>query len=291
MSGARIADELRANVPSGQQKAVNQLGKLDWLATSVRTSSDGVRLDATVRGRAGKLLRSPSGGGSGFELSLPKELPAGVLAYLGFHGTAGALGGLESNAALSSPELKPVRTIIGRVGRLLEGENALYLRAGKGRVPEVTLVSVPQAGTDGAATLDRILTDAKLGDRVSSTQIAGVQARQLGLGAGVKLVYANVGGKLIVSDLPAGISGVSEPGDGLEGSAPFHDAVDASGLPKNVSSFFYVDVRGGLGLVQKLSGAPIPAAVKRNLGPLRSAVEYAASRPSEVPLTFFVRMR
>jgi hypothetical protein len=30
--------------------------------------------------------------------------------------------------------------------------------------------------------------------------------------------------------------------------------------------------------------------VKRNLGPLRSAVEYAPSRPSEVEVTFFVRI-
>ena len=69
-----------------------------------------------------------------------------------------------------------------------------------------------------------------------------------------------------------------------------HDAIDASELPDKVQSFFYVDVRGGLGLVEQLSGAPIPAAVKRNLKPLRSAVEYAASRPSEVQLTFFVRI-
>jgi hypothetical protein len=57
-----------------------------------------------------------------------------------------------------------------------------------------------------------------------------------------------------------------------------------------VQSFFYVNIRGGLGLVKQLSGAPIPDAVKKNIKPLRSAVEYAASRPSEVQLTFFVRV-
>jgi hypothetical protein len=290
VSGARIEDEVNANVPASQRKSVNQLGSLDWLASSVRTSADGVRLDATARGRAGKLLRSSDGGGSGFELSLPKELPANVLAYLGFHGTAGALDGLAGNPALASPQFRPVRTIVRRVGRLLQGENALYLRPGKGRLPELTLVAAPAAGTDGATTLDRILQDAKLGDRISPAQVAGVQERELGLGGGVKLVYANVGGKLVVTDLPQGIAAVAKPGASLSGAAGFHDATNAAGLPKNVSSFFYVDVRGGLGLVQKLSGAPIPNSVKRNLGPLRSAVEYAASRPSEVQVTFFVRI-
>jgi hypothetical protein len=43
-------------------------------------------------------------------------------------------------------------------------------------------------------------------------------------------------------------------------------------------------------LAQRLSSAPIPAAVKRNIGPLKSLVEYAAGRPSELQLTLFVRI-
>jgi hypothetical protein len=50
----------------------------------------------------------------------------------------------------------------------------------------------------------------------------------------------------------------------------------------------YVDVRGGVDLALRLSNAPIPASVKRNLGPLKSAVEYAAGRPSEIQVTLFV---
>jgi hypothetical protein len=57
-----------------------------------------------------------------------------------------------------------------------------------------------------------------------------------------------------------------------------------------VQELFYVDVRGGVDLAQRLSNAPIPASIKRNLGPLKSAVEYAAGRPSEVQLTLFVRI-
>ena len=292
LSGAQVMAKVRASVPADQRKTVRQAGDLEWLATALQTSEDGVRLDATARGKPGKLLRSSSGGGSGFELSLPKALPSDVLAYLGFHGTAGAFDGIARNPALAGAQFATVRSIVRRVGRLLQGENALYVRPGKDRLPEITLVSEPRPGTDGVATLDRILADANIGDHSEATQIAGADARRVALGdGGPTLVYANVGDKLVVTDLDAGVVSVAQPGSKLEDAATFRDAVNGAGLPKNVASFFYVDVRGGLGLAQKLSGAPIPAAVKRNLGPLRSAVEYAASRPSEVQVTLFLRIR
>ena len=43
--------------------------------------------------------------------------------------------------------------------------------------------------------------------------------------------------------------------------------------------------------VKKLSNGSIPGDIERNLKPLRSVVEYAASRPSEVQVTFFVRIK
>jgi hypothetical protein len=183
-----------------------------------------------------------------------------------------------------------VRSLLGDVGALLAGEDALYVRPGSGRLPEVTLLAEPSSGTDGAATLDRILRDVKLGDKLERGTVAGTDARTLPLGGSFRLTYANVGGKLVVSDQPAGISGVEQPGAGLAGSEPYRDAVRASGMPDKVQSFLYVNVRGGLGAVQRLARAPIPASVERNLGPLKSAVMYAASRPSEVQLTFFVRI-
>jgi hypothetical protein len=290
VNGARVMDEVRAAVPPRDRSYLRRLGSLDWLASALSTRPDGVRLDLTVRGRAGKLLRSTGGGTGGFHLSLPKELPAGVPAYVGFHGASGAFSGLTSSPVLAGPQLRSVRSTLRRLDTLLAGENALYVRRGGGRVPEVTLVAQPAKGTDGMQTLDRILADAKLAPRIQGTVVDGVVARRLALGNGPTLVYGNVGDKLVVSDLPAGIAGVARPGSSLDGATPFRDAVDASGVPANVQSFLYVDVRGGLGLVERLANAPIPASVKRNLGPLRSAVEYAASRPSEVQVTLFVRI-
>lgn len=291
VSGDVAMDELRSSVAAEDRDFVDKVGTLEWLALALRTSDEGIRFDVTVRGTPGSLLRSAKGTSTpDFELTLPRELPGDVLAYVAFHGVAGTLTDLEDNPALRGPELAKVRSILRQAGVLLEGEGALYVRPSGGDVPEITLVTRPRAGTDGALTLDRILEEVELVDQVESAEIAGTHARRLSIDGGLELDYANVGDKLVVTTATAGIEGVVEPTSALEHADTFKDAVDASGLPDNVQSFLYLDIRGGLDLVEKLAGAPVPASVAENVKPLRSAVEYAASRPSEVQVTLFVRI-
>jgi hypothetical protein len=292
VSGQAVMDELRSVIPADAAKSVDKLGTLDWIAASVRASSDGIRLDTTVRGQPGSLLRanSTATGESSFEPSLANVIPGDALAYLAFHGAQGMFSSVERNPALASPSFAPVMDILGKVGELVAGEDALYVRPGAGRVPEVTLVTEPSPGTDGAATLDRILADTKLQLRIERAQVAGVDARTIRLGGGFGVHYANVGRNLVVSDLAAGIAGFANGGPALAQSGKYSDALAAAGAPGRVQELFYVDARGGVDLAQRLSSAPIPAAIKRNLGPLKSVVEYAPGRPSELQLTLFVRI-
>jgi hypothetical protein len=291
VSGDTVMDEMRKTMSPDDAKFLDKVGDLDWIAAAVRTTSEGVRFDTTVRGTPGKLLRSSSGAEApNFELSLPKQLPADVLAYIGFHGAPGSFTGLQDNPIMNSPEMKDMRALVGKVGKVIEGEDALYVRPSKSDMPEVTLITTPAGGTDGAATLDKVLKDAGIAEQTTTTEIAGTEARRIKLGdTGIEIDYANVGGKLVVTNVPAGIEAVANPAD-TDKESSLRDAVGASEVPDQVQSFFYVDIRGGLGLVEKLSGAPIPNAIKKNLKPLRSAVEYAASRPSEIQLTLFVRI-
>ena len=293
VSGPAVMDELRSAIPADATKFVDKLGTLEWIAASVRASPDGIRLDTTVRGQPGSLLlrtTSSAATGSSFEPSLANVIPGDALAYLAFHGAQGMFSSVESNPALASPSFRPVRGILRKVGELVAGEDALYVRPGAGRIPEVTLVTEPSSGTDGAATLDRIFADTKLRLRIQRAQVAGVDARTIPFGGGFALHYANVGGNLVVSDLAAGIAGFADGGPGLAQSGTYSDALAAAGTPGRVKELFYIDVRGGVDLARRLSGAPIPAAVKRNLGPLKSAVQYATGRPSELQLTLFVRI-
>jgi hypothetical protein len=62
-------------------------------------------------------------------------------------------------------------------------------------------------------------------------------------------------------------------------------------MPAKTEGFFYVNVRGGISYGERLANTPLPEQIKRNLGPLRSAVEYVATRPSEVQITFFLRIK
>ena len=292
VSGGAIMDELRSAIPADATTFVDKLGTLDWIAASVRASSAGIRLDTTVRGEPGSLLRTGSAAGrqSSFEPSLAKLIPGDALAYFAFHGAQGMFSSVGSNPALASPSLGPVKDILRKVGALVAGEDALYVRPGAGRVPEVTLVTEPSPGTDGAGTLDRILTDAKLRLPIQRSEVAGVDARTIPFGGGFGLHYANVGRNLVVSDLAAGVAGFADGGPGLAQSGSYPDALAAAGAHGPVEELFYVDVRGGVELARRLSSAPIPSAVKRNLGPLKSVVEYASGRPSELQLTLFVRI-
>jgi hypothetical protein len=291
VSGDTVMDELRKELSSEDAGFLEKVGDLEWLALALATSDDGVRFDVTVRGTPGSLLRESSGTSTpDFELKLPSELPGDILAYVAFNGVAGTLTDLEENPALRGAELAELRSILSRVGSLVEGEGALYVRPSAGDLPEVTLVTTPREGTDGAETLDRILADSDLADAVERTEVGGAEARTIEIGDGLTLGYANVGDRLVLTTVPDGIEGVSDPSTTLDESGAFRDAADAAGLPDNVQSFVYVDVRGGLELVERLAGTPVPDSVRRNIKPLRSVVQYAAGRPSEVQLTFFVRI-
>jgi hypothetical protein len=103
--------------------------------------------------------------------------------------------------------------------------------------------------------------------------------------------YADVDGKLVVTDVPAGIAGVKNPGKPLADSATYKDALRTSGMPSKTHGFLYVDIKAGTGLVESLSGTPLAGEISRNLKPLRSAVEYAVSRQHQLSVRFFLRIK
>jgi hypothetical protein len=282
---------------AGQQVMpyLDKAGTLDWIALKLAAKSDGIGLDTIVHGTPGKLFAGVPHV-SGFSPKLLNDVPKDALVYLTFHGTKNMLAGLQNNALLDAPEFRQLAQSFREFGPVLEGENALYLRPSSGRspdipfrVPEVTFVASPGKGVDGAKVLDRLL-ERDLGTPPSFATIDGLPARTLSSN-GVGLFYANVDGKLVASDLAAGIRGVHARGRGLARSPAFRDAARASGLPGKIHGLLYVDIHSTIPLVEKLSNSRIPAEIGRNLKPLRSAVEYAASRTHELQVTFFLRIK
>jgi Protein of unknown function (DUF3352) len=268
------------------RKMIDKLGTLDWIVAGLRASSDGIRFDTTVHGTAGSALKAAMPTRS-YKPVLQHEVPRDALLFASFHGSKGMFNGLDT-------ELRQYSAVIRHMESLLRGENAFYVRPGKGKLPEVTFVAEPARGTNGMTTLDRILSryrkQLELVGQPRPTRVAGTPARMLDL-LFFKLYYANVGKRLVVTDLPAGITALQGNPPSLAQSDEYKGALEAAGMPPRTQGFFYVDVRGGVSYAERLAEAPIPGGIRRNLRPLRSAVEYALTRPSEVQVTFFLRIK
>jgi hypothetical protein len=52
-----------------------------------------------------------------------------------------------------------------------------------------------------------------------------------------------------------------------------------------------VNVHSTVPLVERLSHTRIPAEIRRNLAPLRSALEYEVARSRELEVSFFLRIK
>jgi hypothetical protein len=291
VDGRKVMAAINREATPDQRRFVRQLGSLDWATGSVAASSDGIAVDTTVHGTLGKLF-GKSATSPAYDAKLPDIVPRDTLFYLTFHGTKGLLRGLKDNPALNTPELAQVFDVLGDIGPLLQGENALYVRPSGSSIPEVTLITEPKRGVSGRVTLDRILRKyaRDLGVRPKAGTVAGVKTSTLGFGQ-FSIHYGDVGGKLVVTDNHAGIANVKHPGKPLTSSDTFKDAVATSKMPSKTHGFLYVDIRAGTGLVEKLSGAHLPGEVSRNLKPLRSVVEYAASRQHQLSVRFFLRIK
>ena len=123
-----------------------------------------------------------------------------------------------------------------------------------------------------------------------SQSVGGTTVHSIASG-GVGLYYADVGGKFVVSDQPQGIRSVNGSGKSLSDSDEFQQARDASGMPDKTWSTLYVNIHTSVPYIERLAGQHIPAEIARNVKPLRSAVEYAASHTHELQVSFFLRIK
>jgi hypothetical protein len=266
VNGPRVMTAARNLLGPDSASYFKRLGTLDWLLMTVRAKSDGIAWDTTVHGTPGE----QSVAAHGSDGSLQKLVPKDALLYLAFHGAKGMLSGLGGNPILQQPGFRGLGEALQQFDKILQGENALYVRAAGSHLPEVTLIASPAAGVDGAAVFDRVLKDFSKGHR---------------------LHYANVDGRFVVSDLPSGITFAKNGGKTLAESPDYRDAAKSSGLPAKPQIVLYVDIHSTIPLIQRLGNISLPADVARNLKPLRSAVEYAVRRSHELQVSFFLRIK
>jgi hypothetical protein len=267
------------------QPYIDRLGTLDWIAASLGATSEGIGFDTIVHGTPGSLFKGSSNSGA-FSPKLLGTVPADALLYLSFHGSKGMFNGLQQNPALQRPQFRQFAQPLQQLGRILEGENAIYVRPGTD-IPEVTLVSTP--GTAGAPIVDRIVK--KFASSPPQTRsVNGMRVHAMAA-SGMGLYYADVNGKFIATDQLQGIRAAAGSRKSLSDSSEFQAAKDASGMPDKTWSALYVDIHASVPYAEKLAQSHIPADIARNIKALRSAVEYAASHTHELQITFFLRIK
>jgi hypothetical protein len=290
VNGAQVMASARNVLGSAAGPSLQKLGTLDWLVLSLRAKSDGIAWDTTIHGTPGKEFGTVSQYAS--DGSLQKLVPKDALLYLAFHGSKGALGGLGNNPILQQPGFKGLGDALRQLGTIMAGENALYVRDGGGDLPEVTFIAAPDGGVDGAAALDRVLLGfaKQLGGRPHRSVIAGVPVRVIGTGP-LTVRYANIKGKLFVTNQPSGIAFAKNGGKVLTDSQEYQDAARSSRLPGKPQVVLYVDIHSTIPLIERLGKTRLPAIVAQNLKPLRSAVEYAVSHSHEIQVSFFLRIQ
>ena len=211
------------------------------------------------------------------------------------HSTArkGCSAASAATRSCSSSAPRGSASALKQVGTILEGENALYVRAGTKDVPEVTFIAAPgrrrQRGGDPRPRAEPLLEGARRSAEADDDR--GIPARVIGAGP-IAVRYANVKGRLVITDLPSGIVFAKNGGKTLADSQEYQDAAASSGA---------AGLAPGRSLrrhPQHDPGASTGSAARgfrprsqRNLKPLRSAVEYAVSRSHELQVTFFLRIK
>lgn len=298
---ATPAFEEEAGFDPGTLTDVLPGGEVPWISVSLAAEDRGGRFEGAVG-----FADDPEGYvGPSYEAKLPEVAPAGALAYLSFNDLEGQFSKLRDVFAEVEPEFERdiarFENEIGvsleeDVGPLLAGEGALYIRRGA-FIPEVTLLLEVDDEDEAVAVVDDLASG--LNDYVPlgvprTTDIAGVEARQIDIEPPVSLYYAAFDGRLVVTTQRAGIVDLREEGDRLSGDDGFQDALEDADMPGETVGFAYVNLRetipyvfGFLGAAGQ-DGESVPDEVGRNLEPLEHLVVFGTREGNVLEFSGFL---
>jgi len=252
------------------------------LAYSVKPEEDGLHVEGVATPAAGDLFPDE------FSPELPKTVPSGAFVYAGTSDLERQLGALRDVLAEVSPDTeRDIGRAEAEIGvsldedvlPLFSAESALYMRPGF-PIPEVTIVTQVDDEQGALAVLDKLAGE--VGEyygsaKVHSTDIDGVQAKELAVNPLFSVYYAAFDGNLVITTSRQGIADLKTEGNRLADDAAFKEATDAAGMPDETTGFLYVDFEKAvptlLGLMG-FSGSGMTNWLDRYLEPLHSLVLY-----------------
>ena len=261
---------------------------------TVSAEEGGLRLQAT-----GKTTQPTDT----FEASLPDELPAGAIAYVGFNNLAkGVREGLKSAGEANDQFDQQLGQIELALGLSLdrdvlplfeqEGAIALYPAASGSGVPGIQLVMEVDDPDQAIQTIDRVLARAAQFSpgipTPESIDIGGVKAKAVGY-QGTTIIYAGFDGKLVITNAADTIEAMQGSGEKLSDDQTYTSARENAGVPGETSGIFYVNLNVAFDLVQSLSEQP--PQVQENVEPLDSFLLYSTADDGRVTVSGFLAIQ
>jgi Protein of unknown function (DUF3352) len=297
----RTLAETSPDYSQGDLEALLPGGKIPSLGAVLRAEDDGARLDGTAV--FGGDLEESGLAAASYEAELPGVVPSGVLVYLSFNDFERQLSALRDSLAQLQPEFESqlgmAEGVLGvsleeDIGPLFAGENALYMRRGS-PIPEITLLTEVEDEERAVATLDDLV--AGLGafadlPEPETTEVAGLQVRDLQVAPFVSIFYGAFDGRLVVTTSRQGIVDLREDGDRFAEDDGFQEAKDKAGLPDETSGWGYVNLADALPLLFDYAGlsegADVPPEARSNTEPLRSLVFYSTTDANTARFSLFL---
>ena len=296
--GLQSAAEQQPDLSQGDLGACFPEGRFPSFGAVARAEDGGARLDgnAVFAGDLEEAGLAPSP----YEAELLDDVPSGVLAYVSFSDLESQLSYLRDCFSQLQPEFESqLGQAEGFLGLSLEedlaplfaGESALYVRGGS-LIPEVTLLTEVEDEEQAVVTLDEVVESLRGLAPIplpepQTTEIAGVQVRQLAIQPPVSLYYGAFDGKLVVTSAREGIVDLREDGDRFADEDGFATAKDRSGLPDQTTGWAYVDLAEVFPLLLGFAGG-VPPEVQGNIDPLRSVVVYSTTDGARASFSLFV---
>jgi hypothetical protein len=303
VNGRAVQEEIQRedNLPSGALAALLPTGTIPSFAVALKLEAGGVRLQgaAELAEESGGIVPEP------FAAELPNEVPDGAMVYLGFNDLERQLSALREFLAQVEPDFdRDMARIEGELGLSLEEdvfplfsrESALYIRPGF-PIPEVTLVTQVDDERGAVATLDKLVAALIAyggpdsgATTPQTTEIAGIQAKELALSPPFSLYYAAFDGDLVVTTSREGIASLRKQDDRLADDADFRGALDEADVPDETTGFAYINLEQALanllGLAQ-MGGGNLPPELRANLEPLQHLVFYGTKDGRTAGFTAF----
>jgi uncharacterized protein DUF3352 len=291
-----IVEAYKTAGPVGSAQTFDQLfpNGVPSVGGTVSAEEGGLRFQAT-----GKTTQPTDT----FEASLPDELPAGALAYVGFNNLAKGVRESLKNAGeandqfdqqLGQIELALGLSIDRDVLPLFEQEGAIavYPAASGSGVPGIQLVLKVDDQEQAVGTIDKVLARAaQFSSGIPtprSIDIGGVKAKAVEY-QGTTIIYAGVDGKLVITNAADTIEAMQGSGEKLSDDQTYTSARESADVPGKTSGIFYVNLNSALDLVQPLS-EQWPQ-VQENVEPLDSFLLYSTADDGRVTVSGFLAIQ